>query len=165
MGVTSGGRGQNTDASRDDALYGLSGLRVLDKGCIFDALLDLIAFGHRAFPRGNGFVNVNGHAEVMSERRLVTRIFFADSGGSSGVHLQRADCRFTRFLCDPFVTLVPKERSPTSLLASGSEGAPFWQLVRRLKPSSIGYWLQRKISESCRLRIRAEERCTTRWTC
>lgn len=75
MDVTSWGRGQDTDASRDDALYGLSGLRVLDKGCIFDALLDLIAFGHRAFPRGNGFVNVNGHAEVMSERRLVTRNF------------------------------------------------------------------------------------------
>ena len=89
MSVTTWGRGQHADASRDDALDGLSGLRVLDKGCIFDALLDLIAFGLRAFFRGNGFVNVSGHAEVMSERRSVTRKFLADRGDSSGVHLQR----------------------------------------------------------------------------
>ena len=165
MSVTTWGRGQHTDASRDDALDGLSGLRVLDKGCIFDALLDLKAFGFRAFFRGNCFVNVNGHAQVMSDGRSVTRKFLADSSDSSGVHLQRPDCRFTRFLCDPSVTLALKGRSPTSLLVRGSEDAPFWRLVRRLKPSSIGYWLRRKISGSCRSRIRAEEQCTTRWTC
>ena len=75
MNVSTWGRGQHANASCDDALDGLSSLRVLDKGCIFDALLDLIAFGFRAFFRGNGFVNVNGHAKVMSDRRSVTRKF------------------------------------------------------------------------------------------
>ena len=67
MSVTTWGRGQHAHASRDDALDGLPGLRVLDKGRIFDALRDLIAFGFRTF-LGNGFVNVSGHAEVMSDR-------------------------------------------------------------------------------------------------
>ena len=68
VSVTTWGRGQHAHASRDDALDGLPGLRVLDKGRIFDALRDLIAFGFRTFFLGNGFVNVSGHAEVMSDR-------------------------------------------------------------------------------------------------
>jgi hypothetical protein len=68
VSVTTWGRGQHAHTSRDDALDGLPGFRVLDKGRIFDALRDLIAFGFRAFFLGNGFVNVSGHAEVMSDR-------------------------------------------------------------------------------------------------
>jgi hypothetical protein len=68
VSVTTGRGGQHVHAFRDDALDGLSGFRVLDKGRVFDALPDLVAFGFRAFLHGNGFVNVSGHAEVMSDR-------------------------------------------------------------------------------------------------
>jgi hypothetical protein len=43
---------------------------------VFDALLEFITPRLLAFLGGNGFVDVGGHTEVMSESLAVTRNFF-----------------------------------------------------------------------------------------
>jgi hypothetical protein len=136
--VTALGGSQHPDASRNDTLDGLSRLRMLNERGVLDTLLEFVTLWFLALLGGDGFVNVGGHAEVMRESFAVTRKFLAGAGCPSGVHLQAAECRFTSFLCDRFVTLALRERSPIFSPARGSENTPFCFLVQRWRPSSSG---------------------------
>ena len=67
MSVATSGGGEHPGPPCNDALDLLSGLRMFDQGSIFNALLDLISRRYFAFFRGDRFVNVGRHIEVMSD--------------------------------------------------------------------------------------------------
>jgi chorismate mutase / prephenate dehydratase len=75
---------------------------------VLDALLEFVTPWFLAFLGGNGFVNVGGHAEVMSESLAVARKFLADIGDARGVHLQASQCRFTSFFVRSVFYLGPE---------------------------------------------------------